>query len=154
MTRQLASVIRRFPSIIRIPHLLFSRLQSRYTIGVVGVILDQCGRVLIVEHVLHPDYPWGLPGGWIGADEDPAVAIVRELREELQLAAHVVKVLHITKSFPRHIDVSFLCEPHSAVGTLSRELLDHKWLAPDELPKLHRFHRESIEIAMDCERDA
>ena len=153
MTRQLATVIRRFPSIIRIPYLLFRRLQTRYTIGVVGVILDQRGRVLVVEHLLHPDYPWGLPGGWIRADEDPAAAVLRELEEELQLAAKVVRVLHIAKSFPNHIDMSFLCESQSAVGNLSLELLDHKWLAPDDLPDLRAFHRKSIEIALDCGRD-
>ena len=153
MTRQLAAIIRRFPSIIRIPYLTYRRLQTRYTIGVVGVILDQRGRVLIVEHLLHPEYPWGLPGGWIGADEDPAAAVVRELKEELQLAAKVIKVLHIAKSFPNHIDMSFLCESQSAVGKLSCELLDHRWLAPDELPELHSFHRKSIEIALNCGRE-
>ena len=153
MTRQLAAIIRRFPSTIRIPYLTYRRLQTRYTIGVVGVIIDQRGRVLVVEHLLHPEYPWGLPGGWIGADEDPAAAVVRELKEELQLAAKVIKVLHIAKSFPNHIDMSFLCESQSAVGKLSRELLDHRWLAPDELPELHSFHRKSIEIALNCGRE-
>ncbi len=153
MIRQLAAVIRRFPSIIRIPYWFFRRLQTRYTIGVVGVILDQRGGVLVVEHVLHPDIPWGLPGGWIGADEDPAAAVARELKEELQLAVKVIRVLHIRKSFPNHIDMSFLCETQSAVGKLSCELLDHSWLAPDDLPDLHCFHRESIDIALNCGRN-
>ena len=102
---------------------------------------------------MHPDYPWGLPGGWIGADEDPAAAVIRELKEELQLSVNVIRVLHIAKSFPNHIDMSFLCETQSAVGKLSRELLDYKWLAPDELPDLHVFHRKSIEIALHCGRN-
>ena len=86
MSRQFATLIRRFPALLRIPFLIFHRLQSRYTVGVAGVVLDERGRVLIVEHAYHPRYPWGLPGGWIGEDEDPADAILRELREELQLA--------------------------------------------------------------------
>lgn len=134
--------------------MIYRRLQTRYTIGVVGVVLDQRGHVLVVEHVLHPDYPWGLPGGWIGADEDPAAAVARELKEELQLAVNVIRVLHIAKSFPNHIDISFLCESQSASGKLSFELLDHKWFAPDKLPNLHVFHRESIEIALNCGRKA
>ena len=154
MTRQLAAVIRRFPAIIRFPNLVFRRLQRRYTIGVVGVIINQRGRVLIVEHVLHPGFPWGLPGGWIGADEDPAAAVVRELREELQLAATVTKVLHIARSFPYHIDMSFLCESNGDVGKVSVELLDYKWAAADDLPDLHEFQRESIAIALDCWRDS
>ena len=148
MTRLLAAVIRRFPLVIHLPYRVFRRFQTRYTLGVVGVILDEDGRVLIVEHLLHPDYPWGLPGGWIGADEDPAEALVRELREELQLRATVTKVLHVTRSFPHHIDLSFLCESHGTVGKLSMELLDYQWVAKEDLPAMHRFHRASIEIAL------
>ena len=134
---------------MRLPYIVFRRMQTRYTIGVAGVILDANGRVLIVEHVMHPRYPWGLPGGWIGSDEDPAAAVIRELDEELELAAKVTRVLHIAKPFTNHIDMSFLCEPISPVGKLSRELLDHKWTDPKHLPHMHTFHRRSIEIALD-----
>lgn len=126
---------------------MFRRLQARYTVGAVAVVIDSRRRVLIVEHVLHPRRPWGLPGGWIGHDEDPSAAIVRELREELQLKANTVKVLHIAKSVRNHIDIAFLCQAQSPVGKLSRELLNHKWVKPDQLPDMHPFHKKSIELA-------
>ena len=150
MSRKFAALLRRFPVLIRLPFLLFRRLQCHYTVGVAGVVMDEKGRVLIVEHAFHPRYPWGLPGGWIGDDEDPADAILRELREELQLAAQVIRVLHTSKPFRSHIDVSFLCESLSPIGTLNLELLDFRWIDPDELPELHDFHRQSIEIAVNC----
>ena len=150
MSRQFATLIRRFPALVRLPFLIFRRLQSRYTVGVAGVVLDEQGRVLIVEHAYHPRYPWGLPGGWIGEDEDPADAILRELREELQLAAEVTTVLHTSKPFRNHIDMSFLCNSLSPVGKLSMELLDFRWADPDNLPDLHEFHRQSIKIAVGC----
>ena len=153
MTRQLAALIRRFPLIVRLPYLVFRRIQTRYTVGVAGVILDTQGRVLIVEHVFHPRFPWGLPGGWIGEDEDPAVAIVRELREELQLTATVTRVLHIAKPHANHIDLSFLCESTGPVGKLNHELLDFRWVDPSHLPEIKDFHRKSIEIAAEfCRR--
>lgn len=150
MSRQFATLIRRFPALLRFPFLIFRGLQSRYTVGVAGVVLDERGRVLVVEHAYHPRYPWGLPGGWIGEDEAPADAILRELREELQLVAEVNTVLHTAKPFRNHIDLSFLCNSLSPVGELNMELLDFRWVDPDNLPDLHEFHRQSIMIALAC----
>ena len=147
MTRCLASFIRRHPAVMRLPCLMFRRLQARYTVGAVAVVIDSRRRVLIVEHLLHPQRPWGLPGGWIGHNEDPSAAIVRELQEELQLKADTVKVLHIAKSVRNHIDIAFLCQAQSPVGKLSRELLNHKWVKPDQLPDMRPFHKQSIELA-------
>ncbi len=137
---------------MRFPYLLLRSAQTRYTIGLVAVVIDSQGRVLIVEHVLHPRHPWGLPGGWIGHNEDPAAAISRELREELQLAVRVKSILHIAKPFRNHLDLAFLCEAQSSVGELNRELLSYKWVKPDQLPDLHLFHKKSIEIAFESLR--
>ena len=131
---------------------MFRGLQARYTIGVVAVVIDSRQRVLIVEHVLHPRHPWGLPGGWMERNEDPSAAVVRELREELQLTANATKILHIAKSSRNHIDIAFLCEAQGSVGKLNRELLNHKWVKPDQLPDLHKFHKKSIELAFKSVR--
>lgn len=132
---------------MRLPYLLISRTQARYSVGVAAVVLDDCGRVLLVEHSYHPRFPWGLPGGWIGDDEDPAVAIVRELQEELQLEVDVVRVIHSSKTVRNHIDLAFLCHANCPVGKLSHELLDYAWVNCNELPEIKTFHRRSIEAA-------
>lgn len=46
------------------------------------VAFDDAGRVLLVRHSYGPPV-WALPGGGIGAREDPAIAAAREFREEL-----------------------------------------------------------------------
>ncbi len=132
---------------MRLPYLLVSRIQARYSVGVAAVVFDASGRVLLVEHSYHPLFPWGLPGGWVGNDEDPARAIVRELKEELQLEVDVVRIIHSSKTVPNHIDLAFLCRAKSPVGKLNHELLDYAWVDCDELPELKRFHRHSIEAA-------
>ena len=152
MTRRIAALIRRYPFIIQLPYLMTRRLQGRYTLGVVAVIMDKQGRTLIVEHVFHPRRPWGLPGGWVGHDEEPAAAIARELREELQLTARPVEPIHIAKSFRSHIDIAFLCEAQSPIGKLSRELLNYKWVEPHQLSDLHPFHHKAIEMAFERAR--
>ncbi|PJF20288.1 MAG: hypothetical protein CUN56_16925, partial [Phototrophicales bacterium] len=110
VTQRIANLIRRYPFIIRFPYLVYRRFQTRYTIGVVGVLLNEMGQVLLVEHVFHPDHPWGLPGGWNGYDEHPAGALLRELEEELQIKATIQQVLHIEKRFKNHIDIAYLCK--------------------------------------------
>ncbi len=147
MTRQFSAFLRRFPAVLRLPYRVFSRLQARYSVGVAAVVFDGSGRVLLVEHSYHPRFPWGLPGGWIGEDEDPAAAVVRELKEELQLEVDVIRVIHISKTFRNHIDLAFLCEARRPVGKLSHELLDYAWVNCDELPDIKSFHRQSIEAA-------
>ena len=133
---------------MRLPYLVFSRAQARYTLGVAAVILNDDGRVLLVEHAYHPRYPWGLPGGWLDGDEEPAAAIARELKEELQLRARVLRVVYTAKTVPNHIDLAFQCEALSQVGELSHELLNYRWCALDQLPDIKGFHRRSIEAAV------
>jgi len=149
MTRQVARVLRRFPQLLRLPFFAYSRLQARYTVGVVAVLLDGQGRVLLVEHAYHPRCPWGLPGGWLDDNETPQAAILRELHEELQLQAQVCRVLLASKTVARHIDLAFLCRAQSDIGALSHEVLGYAWHETGPLPALLPFHRRAIAAALE-----
>lgn len=147
MTRFIATLLRRFPALIRLPFVVYRGCQARYTVGVVAVTFDQLGQVLLVEHAYHPRFPWGLPGGWADANEDPAAAVLRELREELQLEARTIDVVHVSKTADNHIDLAFMCEALGAAGKLNHELLAYEWADVDNLPSLRPFHQRSIEAA-------
>ncbi|MCY4146519.1 MAG: NUDIX domain-containing protein [Chloroflexi bacterium] len=147
MSRQIATLVRRFPALVRLPYLVYQRARPRYTLGVAAVIVDEAGAVLLVEHVYHPRFAWGLPGGWVDDDEDPAAGVLRELHEELALSARVRGVVYVAKTAPKHIDIAFLCAPQSPVGKLSHELLAYRWAAADDLPPLKPFHARAIELA-------
>lgn len=149
MTRQVSTLLRRFPFLLRWPYMIFSRAQARYTLGVAAVVFDGQGRVLIVEHAYHPRLPWGLPGGWVEKDEDPADCVLRELREELQLEAEVVRVVKARQTARTHIDLAYLCEAKGEVGELSHELLGYTWFNGESLPPLKPFHRRAIEVAAE-----
>ncbi len=144
MTRHIAALLRRYPFVLRLPYQVFSRAQARYTLGVSAVVFDARGRILIVEHAYHPQLPWGLPGGWVGQDEDPAEAVTRELKEELQLEADVLSVVHTGKTAKAHVDLAFLCQAKCPVGKLSHELLAYDWFEADRLPRLKSFHHRAI----------
>jgi 8-oxo-dGTP pyrophosphatase MutT (NUDIX family) len=57
--------------------------QARKRVSADAIIRDPSGRILLVDPVYKPD--WDLPGGMAEANEPPAAALRRELREELDL---------------------------------------------------------------------
>lgn len=144
-----ANFLRRFPWITAGLYRIWRVFQSRYTIGVVGVLFAPDGRVLLVEHVFHPKHPWGLPGGWVNRREDPAVAVEREFMEELSLTVEASTVLLAEFHHGNHLDMAYLCTSSGEIGTLSYELLAYDWFERDNLPSLHEFHRNALDCAFE-----
>lgn len=146
--RRLSHILRRNPWVMAFAYRLVRWLQTKYTIGVVGVIFDDKQRILLVEHVFHPKVPWGLPGGWINHKEDPKAALKREILEELQLTVEVDLALLAEFHHGKHLDLAYICRPTNEIGQLSYELLEYRWVDPKELPRLHKFHWRAIQQAL------
>jgi ADP-ribose pyrophosphatase YjhB (NUDIX family) len=147
--QQLAAVIRRIPKLMLIPYHLYRFIQPKYSVGVVGVVLNEQREVLLVEHVFHPRKPWGLPGGWIGFNEDPSQAVIREFAEELDLTIDIEHLLLIRRTEFNHLDFAYLCQTKGEIGTISYELLAYDWFKQENLPHLHTFHDEAIKAAFE-----
>lgn len=142
---RLARSLARIPGLIVLAFPFYRFLRPKYSMGVVGLLFNEAGEVLLVEHVFHPRIPWGLPGGWVDHDEDPQHAVLRELREELSIHATALMVVTAEKTLRNHLDLAYLCQTHDSVGTLSYELLAYRWFPLDHLPPLLRFHYEAIQ---------
>ena len=142
--QHVARLVRNLPGLMQILYYVHRFIQPKYSAGVIGVVINDDGKILLVEHVFHPHFPWGLPGGWIGLNEDPQQAIKRELLEELQLNVTIQQMILCRRTQYNHLDIAFLCEPENAIGDLSYELLTYDWHTPDNLPHLYSFHREAI----------
>jgi ADP-ribose pyrophosphatase YjhB (NUDIX family) len=65
--------------------------QARKRVSADVLVRDGQGRILLVDPVYKPD--WDLPGGMAEANEPPAEAVRRELREELGLDIAVGSLL-------------------------------------------------------------
>ena len=61
--------------------------RESFRAGAGAVILDRKGRVLAFERADVPEPSWQLPQGGLEHGEDPAVAVLREVREETGLEA-------------------------------------------------------------------
>jgi 8-oxo-dGTP pyrophosphatase MutT (NUDIX family) len=149
----IADLAKRVPLLGTVLHWGYRFVQPRYTIGVVGIVFNDEGKVLLVEHVFHPQYPWGLPGGWHEAGEQPYETALREIREELGLETALERLALVEITLPRHIDFAFLCRPLQPLAattplTLSPELLSYAWFDPDDTPPLVIFHRRALDHAV------
>ncbi|MDI9634502.1 NUDIX hydrolase [Geitlerinema splendidum] len=142
-----AALIRKVPALFSIAQTGYRLTRPRFSAGVVGVVINQAGQILIVEHVFHPRTAWGLPGGWVEWNELPSDTLLREMREELALEVEVGPIVALKRGIMMHLDFAYLCRPLGAVGRLSSELLDYRWEAIDSLPRLHPFHRYAVDCA-------
>lgn len=106
---------------------------------VCAIIKDAYGNVLLtqrsgkMEHAFH----WEFPGGKVDAGESDFEAIVREIREELDLNVEPVeKLTPVEWEYPgkKIVLVPIICEISSGTLRLS-EHLDYDWIALECLEK-------------------
>lgn len=131
MLKSLGKIWKRLPPWARTK---ITRLtQPTFNVSVAGIITDDEGRVLLLNHLLRPRSGWGLPGGFIKFGEQPEAAFRRELKEETGIDLRDVKLLR-TRTFKRHVEILFTAKSSGKGTVLSREILDLVWFAPESIP--------------------
>lgn len=114
-----------------------------------SIILEKDGNVLFVKRSHEPlkDY-WVLPGGVIEYDEDPSVAIRREVKEETGLDVSVGRVFtaYLIDNDPRGNSIDIVYEGSIIGGEFQlHEHSQHRFFSPNDLPDLIAYkHREVI----------
>jgi ADP-ribose pyrophosphatase YjhB (NUDIX family) len=104
--------------------------QPRKRVSADVILRDQRGRILLVDPQYKPG--WDLPGGMAEANEPPADAVRRELREELSLELHLGNLLcvdWVPPNDPWDDLISFIFDG----GVLDAPAIASLRLADDEL---------------------
>lgn len=103
--------------IIRILHFIWKRLpvsvrwwllwvrNTKFLVGVTGVVLDEQGHVLLMRHRFWDHRVWGLPGGAMLNHETCEQALARELYEETRLRLEDVRVVGVESGKSRRLAV-------------------------------------------------
>ena len=110
-------------------------LSPKFIVGVVALVFDDAGRVLLLRHTYKRQYPWGLPGGGKHYNESTEETALRELREEAGVEGEVVSLLGVRSEGRRRlIDVFYLCRAHRQDFHPNPEVSAYGYFAPDALP--------------------
>lgn len=108
-------------------------VQFKFTVSAAGIITNEKGEVLLLDHYLRPDSGWGVPGGFMEKGEQPEAAFRREIREETGLEVRDVEI-HRVRTLGRHIEVIYTAQATGEPQALSREIRESRWFAPDDIP--------------------
>jgi ADP-ribose pyrophosphatase YjhB (NUDIX family) len=154
--RRLSHAVREFWPLRFALKIAAAIVAPRQPVGVVGVLFNDEGRVLLAEHVFRTDFPWGLPGGWIERGEVPERALLREFEEELGLQIEVGPLLQcgviglVEKStHPRHLGLAFCCRLKGGTVRATHEVVSTEWADPRAPGRtLAPFQRRAIELAV------
>lgn len=101
-----------------------------------AVIIDQ-DRILITRRPEESRFAglWEFPGGKIEENETPPQALIREIREELDLTIAVnaiAEVVHYCYDWGAVLILAYFCRIEG--GTLRHiGVSDHRWVSADEL---------------------
>lgn len=107
--------------------------QTKFTVSAAGVIINDKGEVLLLNHILRPKSGWGVPGGFVAGGEQPEAALRREIQEETGLELKNVRIYRLRTRL-RHIEMFFLAEGVGTASVRSREISDLGWFALDKIP--------------------
>ncbi|WP_028649909.1 NUDIX domain-containing protein [Nocardiopsis sp. CNT312] len=128
--------------------------------GVTAVVLSEGGDVLL--HRRADDGRWCTPGGILEPGEQPAQALVREVREETGARVAVEQltsvVAHDPYTYPngdrvQMLDLAFRCRYTGGdLDAGGDESLDVGWFAPDALPPMDARILDRIAWAREEER--
>ena len=122
-------------------------MQRRYPdrpIVAVGAIVVKNGRVLLARRGKEPSYGlWSVPGGAVGLGEGLKAAAAREIREECGIEIELTDVVEVIERLYRdgegriqyhYIIVDYMARWVAGELKPSDEVLEARWVAPEELP--------------------
>ncbi len=129
-------------------------LSPKFTVGVVALIRDDEGRILLLRHTYRLSKPWGLPGGGLKPGESLEDCLRRELREEIGMEVEIDTLLSAAAHFDRRlVDMIFACRPAPGHSLSSfrpnSEIAEARFYPRDALPQdLSRSMRSLITTAL------
>ncbi|HWE60276.1 MAG TPA: NUDIX domain-containing protein [Chloroflexota bacterium] len=127
-------LFRRLPTRVRL--LIFSFVSRKVTLGVSAIVLDTQDHILLVRHTYRRP-AWDYPSGLIDGNEQPPVALLREIGEELGVAATAGPLLHAENhQDTRHLTLYYRVFLHGTPRYNGTEIDDCRYVSFDELSAL------------------
>lgn len=151
INRLITTIWRYFPFPRGVRSRIMRTANDRFLVGVMVVILDEHNRLLLLRNTYDPRFSWGLPGGWMGKDEQPEACIRREVYEETGYELEVDHLL-ATRTHPRlpSVDIVFRGRIVGGEFRASAEIAEAAYFPinslPDRLTPIHQRLLTWLEI--------
>ncbi len=107
--------------------------QRKFTASVAGIITNENGEILLLNHLMRPGSGWGLPGGFIEFGEQPDAAFRRELQEETGIELRDISIYRC-RTLKRHIEIIFIATAVGEAEVKSREIIELEWFEVENIP--------------------
>jgi 8-oxo-dGTP pyrophosphatase MutT (NUDIX family) len=136
--RALLKVFRALPTGAR--RRVVRTIAPSFTVGAMCFIERPDGALLLVRHVYRRR--WGVPGGLLERGEDPALAAVREVREEVGIDVVLLgEPAVVVDADPQRVDIVYRARVAPGVDwrdatPRSPEIGTVEWFPPRDLPEL------------------
>src|SRR6478752_3075683 len=109
--------------------------QPKYSVSVAGVVIDEAGRVLVIQR--RDNGAWEAPGGILEPGETFEEGVIREVREETGITVEVERLTGVYKNMTRDIvALVYRCRAMSGFAEISDEALNVRWLPREDVDEL------------------
>jgi 8-oxo-dGTP diphosphatase len=120
-----------------------------------AIILDK-GRVLIAQREAgsHMEFRWEFPGGKLEGNETPEQALVREIKEELDMVIEPVEIYKAVRHKYKDKDIlllAYICRLVNGIGT-PIECNDFKWIEKTQLSQ-YEYTLADVDIVEKLKND-
>jgi len=120
------------------------------------VIVEQAGKILLVQDPREERDIWELPGGRMNVEEEPRAAIKREFKEEMGVAINVHEVVHMEQFIQGNegrrafviVYRATLVDDVTSFTTDTREVSQVSWFTAADISQLHLY--PEYERALRC----
>jgi len=106
-------------------------------LAVVGIVVYE-GKCLFLKRN-NPPLNWGAPAGKLHENEDPALGLKREVREETGLEVEVLLPVDVWQGVPAGYpiySITYVCLASSDQVKLSHEHADYRWVELNDLDSI------------------
>ena len=110
------------------------RFETKFTVSVTGIVVNDVDQVLLLNHVIRPKSPWGPPGGFVEQGEQPEAALRREIKEETGLGLADVHLIR-ARTFKRHVEIIYTARAIGEARASSVEIRELRWFDPHQMPE-------------------
>ena len=125
------------------------RANKKFLVAVLGIIINDDGKILLLNHTYRKAEPWGIPSGYIEW-ESPEEGLKREIFEETNFIVDLDKIIHTEygKSPPR-INIYFSGRIKSGIFKSCEEISDYNFADIKDLPDyMPDYQKELIKRAV------